>query len=213
MQIKLSDKSYPLAKPVPVEITYENPTGSVLVIDNPVKSLAVEMHLLDLRTKEDLSYTMGKIITTSFGGDRDAYALVTPIPEPLQIAPGASFVFSSDPNERIYLRTGKFDCFLTDASGESNHIELTIEFTRESVDGLFEMAKDEEQEYSRREWAMDWLQKLHHEFRLKLPLPGEPTAKKAQDEADNKVVYAEFAAWWNQNKRAADMDGTLKCVR
>lgn len=213
MQIKLSDKSYPLAKPFPVEITYANATGHVVVLDSPAKSLAVELHLLDLRTKEDLSYTMGKMTTTSFGGDKDQYALVTPIPEALSIAPGSSLVFMSDPNERLYLRPGKFDCFLTDPSGESNHLELTIELTRESVDSLFDLAKDEKQEYSRREWAMDWLQKLHSEFLLELPLPDATPAKRAQAEADNKVVYAGFAAWWNQHKHDVDMDEKLKHVR
>lgn len=213
MQIKLSDTSYPLAKPLPVEITYDNPTGQVLVVDNPVKSLFVEMHLVDLRTKEDHSYTMGKVVTTTFRGDQDRYALVKPVPEALSIAPGSAFVFTSDPNERLYLRPGKFDCFLTDAAGESNHLELTIELTRESVVTLFAIAREPKQGYSRREWAMDWLQKIHSEFRLELALPDDPPQKAAQDEADNAVVYAGFATWWSQHEHGADMDERLKRVK
>lgn len=211
MQIKISETSCPLGKPIPVQITFENGTESAVTRDNPAKSLAVEMHLVDLRTREDLSYTMGKTTTTLFQGGQDRYAINVPPPESMEIAPGSAVVFTSDPNERLYLRPGKFDAYLTDAAGSSNHVELTIEFTRESVELLFELVQDERKEYSRREWAMDWLAKLQGDFRLKLPAPGGPSTPT--DKAHNELAYARFSRWWIQNKKTPHLDEILKQAR
>lgn len=212
MQIKISDSPHTLGKGLPVEITFPNATGSVLTRENPETSRAVEMHVLDLKTKEDLSYPMGKVTTTIMGPD-DQYAIVVPPPQNIQIPAGGAVVFTSDLNERLYLRPGAFDAFLTEGPAASNHVDLEIHFTRESVDTLLAIAQDEKAEYGRREWAMDFLSQLQRDFKLKLPQPGDSDAQKAKAEAENKVVIAAFETWWSKNRDAPATDALLKKVR
>lgn len=213
MHIKLHETSVAIAKPIPVEISFNNPTERPIVREiSPEKSLDVEMHLLDLSTGEDLSFTMGKTTMTRLEGD-DEYALVTPTPERFEIAARSAFVFEVDLNERLYLRPGKFDVFLTDGATQSNHVALTIEFTRESIDALYQIARDPRADYSRREWAVSLLQKLYREFKLMLPLPDDPPATAAKYEVENEGVYEEFEAWWQRRRVAPGFDETLKQVR
>lgn len=215
MQVNISTANavYGLGKPIKVDVTITNTGHRVLVLDQPASSLAVEMHLVDRRTREDLSYTMGRVGTTVLPGAGDRYALVVPVAKPFQIEPRASFSFSTDPQQRLFLRPGVFDCFLTIDADHSNRIQLTVEFKRDSVDELFALARDPAQTYGRREWAMDWLAKLYPAFRLALPVPDAADAARAQMESSNRTVYESFATWWRANQQGTQMDERLLRLR
>ena len=211
MFIEFSETSYDLGKSTPVNITYENPGANGIVMENPSKSLYVTMHVVDTKTQEDMSYSMGKIEVTDIDSASGQYALVEPPNEEIQIEPKSSFTFTSDVNSRLYLRPGEFECVLIDHDDEeSNRAQITIEFTKESVPDLLELARDENQDYGRREWAMDWLQELYPEFKLNLSLEDDSDYIKKQNEVCNKVIYDAFVEWWNENKDTEQMEELLK---
>jgi hypothetical protein len=212
MRIEIRETTAATASPIPVVITFDNPTERPIVRDlSPEQSLDVEMHLLDLRTGEDLSFTMGKTTTTRLGGDE--YALVAPTPGRFEIAARSALVFEVDLDGRLYLRPGEFDVFLTDGAAQSNHVALTIELTRASVEALYQIARDPQRDFSRREWAVTLLQKLDREFKPRLALPDDPPATAAKYEAENRAVYQRFEAWWQRRRVAPDLDETLRQVR
>jgi len=151
MKIKLSKLTYSLSEAIVMDIDYENKTTELITIEDPSKSLDVIMHVVDSKTNEDMSYTMGTIDVTIIDRQTDQYALSEPIVERIDISPEDSFHFTSDLNERLYLSPGKFDCFLTDQDAESNHLFATILFDNASVDTLYAIAIDPHQRYSRRE--------------------------------------------------------------
>lgn len=210
MLIKFSKPTFFLGESIPVEITYDNGTSETVVMDNPSKSFDVLMHSIDMKTNEDMNYTMGKVIVTDIDKASGQFALVEPPKEQIEIIPNSSFVFTSDLNERLYLRPGKFDCRLTDNGSESNHVEITIKFTKKSVDYFFRLVQDTEQIYGRREWAMEWLQVLYPDFKLNLPLEDDHDDIKRQKETSNRRVYDQFAEWWNNNKDAKYIEERLR---
>lgn len=210
MLIKLSKPTFFLGESIPVEITYENGTSETVVMHDPSKSFDVLMHLIDMKTNEDMNYTMGKVIVTDIDKASGQFVLVEPPKEQIEIIPNSSFVFTSDLNDRLYLQPGEFDCFLTDNDKESNHIKISVKLTKVSVDNLFKLAQKKETDYSRREWAMESLQVIYPGFKLKLPLENDPENIKTQKEIANTQIYNEFTEWWNNNKNAKYIEELLK---
>ena len=51
----------------------------------------------------------------------------------------------------------------------------------------------------RREWAMEWLQKIDPNFELKLSDPSDSDEVKAANEARNQANIDAFTRRWNQN--------------
>ena len=201
MKIKFSKPVYSLGEEIAAEIVYDNPTTVPLKLENPSKSFDVVMHVVDSKNKEDLNYTMGTMTVTLIDKATDQYVLAQPPKEQMEIAPATAFQFTSDLNNRLYLRPGKFDGFLTDGGKESNHVAITILFDNPAVDHLFALARDPQEGYGRREWAMDWLRQIYPEFKLALPLEDDPAGVRAQKEASNQVVIEKFFHWWQENKR------------
>ena len=214
MSIRISVRAEPhsLGEPIEVAVAISNDDDRVLALDDPRTSQSVTAHLLDSRTNEDMSYTMGKLDVTTFGEDQ--YALVIPKSEVVEIAPRAAFDFTTDANERLFLRPGTFQVFVTDDGdgGEvkSNELRLRIEITRESIPHLLALAQDMERDYGRREWAMDWLAKLYPAFRLELPPPDAQAASRERMEARNRAIYADFTAWWQENEHTPAVDALLQ---
>ncbi|NRF65812.1 hypothetical protein HLB44_02310 [Aquincola sp. S2] len=201
-----------LGKPLPLEVTLSNPGSSGLVIDDPAQSLDIEFHLVDQKTREDLSFTMGKVTTTTLGSV-DEYAIEVPVPKPTTIPPKGTLSFKADANMRLFLRAGDYDAYVTHKDSESNHVPLKVVYTRESVTLLFATAHDPQMSYGRREWATDRLAKLFPAFRLNLPLPDEAAASRSQREASNQPAYVRFAEWWRDQLATADLDERLEKAR
>lgn len=199
MEISFQKASYVLGEPIPVQVRYRNETRETVRIDNPEKSTGVFMHAVYQPTGEDLSYPMVPEDHIVLEPGTDEYVLSTPPVEKIEIPPGEALMFSTDLNQRVYLRRGKFDCVLTDNDVESNHVEIEIVSTRETVDYLLAYARDPNQEYGRREWAMEWLQKIDPNFELKLSDPSDSDEVKAANEARNQANIDAFTRRWNQN--------------
>jgi len=213
MQITLKAAAItPLGKPLPLDIILANPGSSPLVIEDPAQSLDIEMHLVHQQTREDLSFTMGKITSTRLGSV-DEYAIEVPPPKPTGIAPKASLAIKPDANARLYLRPGEYDVFVTHKDSESNHVPLKIALTRESVALLLATVRDPQMPYARREWASDWLARLYPEFRPNLALPDEPPATRSQREATNQPLYVRFAEWWRDQQSSTGLDERLDKLR
>lgn len=202
----------PLGKPLPLEVTLGNPGSSPLAIDDPAQSLDIEYHFIDQQTREDLSFTLGKISTTVLGSV-DEYAIELPSPKPITIPPGGSLNVKADANVRLFLRPGDYQAFVTHQGSESNRVPVKVVFTRESVTMLFETAHDAQMSYGRREWAAERLARLFPAFRLSLPLPDAPAATRAEQEAANQAVYVKFGAWWRDQLQTADLDERLEKLR
>jgi hypothetical protein len=212
MRISTSAQAVALGLPIPVAVSLANDSDHCFIGEAPEASMAVEYHQLDARTKEDLSYAMGRLTMTNFGPDQ--YALITPVPKRLELAPHAAHDFTTDPNQRLYERPGMYEVFLTmERVGRSNSIPLTISFTRASVAPLFALARDATAEYGRREWAADWLAKLHPGFRLELAAPDATEAVRAQLEAKNRPVYEAFSAWWHAHESDPQLDAQFQSVQ
>lgn len=209
MKIEVSKTAFDLGESIPIKVIFDNPTDAPVKREDPSRSLEVIMHATDTGSQEELSYSMGKIEVTTIEGEGDQYAISQPQVDTIEIAPDSSFSFVSDLHERLYLRPAEFDCFVSNPDIESNHVTLTVNFTRESVRLLLETVRNIEAGYSRREWAMDWLRQLQPEFELKLPLDEDSAEFKAQCETDNSPVYERFSAWWSENRDSAEIDSLL----
>lgn len=201
MKIILTKQNYYLGESIPIEIIYSNQATTTVSLKDPAASFEVEMHVIDADTQEDLSYTMGQISTTVFDEAEDQYALVIPEPESIEVAPTSEYRFHSDLNERLFLRAGKFDCFLTDSGNESEHIEINISLKESELPYLMTYAMDTQQEYGRREWAMEWIQELYPEFILKLPLKDSPENVVKEYEQFNQERHKEFIVWMESKKQ------------
>jgi hypothetical protein len=200
---------YRLGESIPVSITYRNAGGSSVKREDPRKSLNAEMHVVDRKTKEDFTFTMGKIEVTQLGTDVDEYALVEPIPDDVEIEAEGELSFVADLNQRLYLRPGEFDCELRDRAIVSNRQTLSIRYTRESVDLLFSLVRDASRDYSRREWAADWLRKVAPKFDFRLTLDTESAEVKRRNEDANRPVYDAFMKWWIANRNSKEVTEKL----
>jgi len=195
MNIYLKKQSYNLGEPIPVDIVYRNNSSKEKSLDDPSNSLNVSIHMVDEKNKEDFNYSMGQATTTIFNEDEDQYAVEIPIQKSITIAPMSSYQFQSDLNKRLFLRPGTFDCFLTDGDSQSEHKKITIIFKEPALSYLIAFAMDEKQEYSRREWAMEWIQEVNPAFVLKLPNENTPNNTAKEYERFNQQRYKEFVLW------------------
>jgi hypothetical protein len=202
----------PLGKPLPLEVTLANTGSSPLTIDDPAQSLDIEYHFIDQQTREDLSFTLGRITTTIIGSV-DEYAIELPTPKPVAIPPGGALNVKADANVRLFLRPGDYQAYVTHQGSESNRVPVKVAYTRDSVSVLFATAHDPQMSYGRREWAADRLARLFPDFRLSLPLPDAPADARAQQEAANQAVYVKFAEWWRDQLQMADLDERLEKLR
>jgi hypothetical protein len=202
----------PLGKPLPLEVTLGNPGNTPMVIDDPAQSLDIEYHFIDQQTREDLSFTLGKITTTIIGSV-DEYAIELPEPKPVTVPPGGSLNVKADANVRLFLRPGDYQAFVTHQGSESNRVPVKVVYTRDSVTVLFATAHDAQMSHGRREWAAERLARLFPGFRLSLPLPDAPAAARGEQEAANQAVYLKFAAWWRDQLGTADLDERLEKLR
>ncbi|MEP0828842.1 MAG: hypothetical protein HRF51_10010 [bacterium] len=209
MIIKFNKMSFFLGESIPAEVSYTNDKGEKIVIENPAKSLNVTMHLLDSSNGEDLNYTLGKIEVTVMDKTADQYAKSLPAKEMLTIEPNSSITFTTDLNERLYLRPGDFVCYLQEGEKESNRISISVKYKRESVVPLIQIARDSNMVYGRREWAGDWLRKLHPGFQLDLPYDEDTPDVRKEKEKQISLKVAEFLSWWQENRNNPQMDTLL----
>lgn len=209
MIIKFSKKSFFLGESIPAEVSYKNDTGERIVIEDPAKSLDVIMHLLDLSNDEDLNYTLGKIEVTVMDKTADQYAKSLPPKDTLTLEPNSAITFTTDLNERLYLRAGDFTCYLHEGEKESNRISISVKYKRESIVPLIQIARDANMVYGRREWASDWLRKLYPRFELDLPYDEDSPDVRKKKEEQISVKVAEFLSWWQENSNNPKIDTLL----
>jgi hypothetical protein len=210
MLISLEKTAFDLGEGIPVQVSFENPTAAAIVREDPSKSLDVEMHLVDSRTEEDLSYLMGKVETTPIDKSTGEYAMVMPPEEEIEIEAGSSFVFTTDVNENAFLHPGDFLCFLDEYEEPSNSIRLSIRLSYKSVDLLLAVAGDENEEGGRREWAGEYLQELNADFELLLPLEEDCEAVREEKEVRNRRACQDFLAWWQDSRDGEEVEERLK---
>lgn len=209
MMIKFSKMSYFLGESIPAEVNYKNDTGEKIVIENPAKSLDVILHLLDSLNGEDLNYTLGKIEVTVMDKTADQYAKSLPPKETLTLEPNSAITFTTNLNERLYLRPGNFTCYLQEGEKESNRISISVKYKRESVVPLIQIARDSNMVYGRREWASDWLKKLYPRFQFELPYDEDSPDMRKKKEEQIRVKVAEFLSWWQENGNDPKIDTLL----
>jgi len=209
IQISLKKNAYHLGEPIPASVVYRNNGTSAISLEDPSRSFNAEMHVVDRSTKEDHYYTMGKLEVTEFEGGLGEYALVEPVPDSIDIAPKADFVFETDINKRLYLGPGVFDCEFRDSDTRSNQATIAIWYTQDSVALLLGAVMDASLDYGRREWAADWLRELLPDFRVTLPPDGEEPGS-APDDSVNQAEYQRFRAWWQENRDSAETKQTLE---
>lgn len=200
MKIELAKQSFYLGESIVVTVSVENNTKEALSIADPAASFDVEMHAVDKANQEDLSYTMGIVEATILEGGQDEWALSVPVPDTITIAAASAYVFETDLNERLYLRDGVFDVFVSDIESGTALEEITIKFRMAALPYLSKIAMDQQQSYSRREWAMEWIQKLYPEFILKLRSENTPAALVQKDEEYNQIQYNALVKWCEEKR-------------
>jgi|WetSurMetagenome_2_1015567.scaffolds.fasta_scaffold94054_2 hypothetical protein len=205
MFLKFSKDIFEFGDSIPAEIIFVNTSNDILVLkENPQKSIDLVMHAVDLKTAEDLNYSIGKPEVSRFGDDK--FALAVPIKEKFEIQSKSLFSFVSDLNNRLYLAPGKYDCFLVNYLVEkSNKTTLTISFTPGSVSYLLKTSVDEREGYGKREWAYDWLKKINPQLELHLTTDGDSDDQRKTKIAFNERAYAQFRKWWEENQKTETM--------
>lgn len=212
IQIILEKKAYHLGEPLPISVVYRNAGSSSVKREDPSQSLNIEMHVIDRKTREDFNYTMGKIEVTQFGEVSDEYAIIEPIPGDIEIEAQTEFTFVTDLNQRLYLGPGGYDCELREHAMVSNKEAVSIWYTRDSIVLLFNLVSDSTLDYSRREWAADWLREVVPNFNIKLALDTDSDAVKSQYESANILEYKRFQQWWEANRDSKKIRMTLESI-
>jgi hypothetical protein len=210
--LKLSLSTLPkssIASALPVEIALENQGDESVMIEHPASSLNVEFHLVDQRTHEDLSFTMGNTTTRRLR-DAGEYAIEVPAHRTVALEPQGKLRFKVDASARLYLRPGDYDAFVTFGELASNHRKVSLRMTREAVHQLFTIARDPQANYSRREWAASQLVKLYPGFKLSLAAPDEPISIVRGNETMNEPLYVRFSKWWRVQLQSPDLDSRLE---
>lgn len=209
MLIKFGKTSYYLGESIPAEINYMNSTSEKILVENPAKSLDINLHMLDSASGEGFNYTLGQTETLVIDKASDRYVTTVPKKELVTIPPDSGISFKSDLNERLYLRPGNFICYLTEGEKESNRVALAVHYQRESVIPLVQVARDPNMIYGRREWAGDWLRKLYPGFQLDLPYDEDTPDVRKEKEKQISLKVAEFLSWWQENRNNPQMDTLL----
>ncbi|NOX76549.1 MAG: hypothetical protein GXP17_08060 [Gammaproteobacteria bacterium] len=209
IQINLKKNSYHLGEPILLSVIYRNAGSSSVSREDPSQSFNAEIHVIDRNTKEDFYYTMGKLEVTQFGEASDEYALVEPVPDNIDIDAKGEYTFETDLNQRLFLGPGVFDCEFRDAALVSNKNTIAIWYTQDSVSLLLNLVMDSSLDYSRREWAADWLRELLPDFKVTLPPDSARTPNGVQDDSANQGEYQIFKTWWLANRDTDEVKKTL----
>ncbi len=202
MVIKFSKTSFYLGESVPAEIHYKNNASKKVVIENPAQSFEIIMHVFDSTRNEELNYTMGKIQITVMNKSADQYSKSIPPKEMVTIEANSYLNFISDLNDRLYFHPGSFTCWLSEGDSVTNKVTIAIRFARESVLPMIQLARDTDTSYGRREWAMNWLQKIYPKLKLDLPYDEDAPEIKKEKESYNGATIAEFINWWHDNQNS-----------
>lgn len=180
-----------LTEPIAISVVVSNSTKAALTIEDPRASTHATVHLVDIATKEDHSFSMGQTSTTDLG--HGEFALVMPVVKPVTMAAGDSLEVRADANERLFLHPGTFDVFFSLKDVQSNHVRVTVRFTPQSLERLITLAADPNASYARREWAMELIRRVKPDFKLSLPLPD---AKEREPlEASNRAAVKSLRQW------------------
>ncbi len=210
IQINLKKTSYHLGEPIPVSVIYRNASPLNISREDPSQSFNAEMHVIDRNTKEDFYYTMGKLEVTQFGETSDEYALVEPVPENIDIDAKGEFSFETDLNQRLFLSPGVFDSEFRDGALVSNKSTVAIWYTQDSVSLLLSLVMDAALDYSRREWAVDWLRELLPDFKVKLSQDTDADDIKRQNDVANQPEYQRLKDWWLLNRDSTEVKTILE---
>jgi hypothetical protein len=212
MLIKLPKDTYRLGEPIPLSVSIANGSRDKLVREDPKKSLDVVLHVVDRKTREDLSYAMGRTTQTVIDKASGQFAVVLPNKTPVTIEPGAALTFETDLNQRLFLRPGRYDCTVREQDVTSNQLELQIEVTRQSIDELFALARNPTGDFSRREWAMDLLRRVYPPLRLHLTPNDAVPGMRAENEARNRPLYNAFLMWWKEHRELKETAQKLRAL-
>lgn len=187
-----------LTEALPISVVVSNPTKAALTLEDPRASTHASFHVVDVDTHEDHSFSMGQTTTTDLGGH--AFALVVPEVKPVTVGPNDTLEVRADANERLFLHPGAFDVFFSLKDVESNHVRVTVRFTREGLERLMTLAADANASYARREWAVELIKRVKKDFSLALPLPDA----KERDvlEASNIAAVKALRQWVSSQPRA-----------
>jgi hypothetical protein len=201
MFIKFSKDNFEFGESSLCEIIFVNTSSEpVNLQEDPKKSVDLLMHAVNISTKEDLNYSIGKMDVRNFG--KDQFAVAVPIKEPFEIAPRSMYFFKTDLNNELYLSPGIYECSLVNYMVEkSNAVVICIIFTTASVKILARTAVDERAGYARREWAYDWLKKIDPELQLHLTNDSDSDAQKKDKITFNQQSYLKFLNWWEENSK------------
>lgn len=214
MQIRLTAAQTQLALSAPItfDVTVGNSGSQPLTLNEPTGSLTTKVHLVNRDTREDHWYALGRTTTTTLGGG-DRWALSVPAPQPVELAPNAELRFSTDAQQRLFLKPGQYDAYIEVDGRESNRVPLTLSLTRDAVLALLKTAADANQSYGRREWAMDWLAKVKPGFKLVLSEPSDPAETRQAREVDNRKALEAYVVWWRQQLTRPELDAELAAVK
>ena len=182
-----------LCEAIAISVVVANRTSTPLSIEDPRASTHASLHLVDVATHEDHSFSMGQTSTTDLG--HGEFALVVPIVKPVTLTAGASLEVHADANERLFLHPGTFDVFFSLDDVQSNHLMVTVRFTTKSLERLISLAADPTASYARREWAMDLIKRVKKDFTLALPPPQATEKERAPLEAANREAITSLRQW------------------
>lgn len=206
--LKLQVKSaVALTEALPVSVVVSNTTKAALTIEDPRASTHATVHLVDVETHEDHSFSMGQPSTTDRG--HGEWAMVMPVVKPVTLPAGDSLQVRADANERLFLHPGTFDVFFSLKDVQSNRVRVTVRFTRESLERLITLAADANASYARREWAVELIKRVKKDFSLSLPLPD--AKERELLEAANRVAVKSLRQWVS-SRPAAELAEQLATI-
>lgn len=201
--------SVELTEPIAITVTISNRTNAPITLQDPRASTHATLHLVDVETKEDHSFSMGQTSTTDRG--QGQWALVAPVVKPVTVAAGKTLDVRADANERLFLRPGTFDLFFSLDDVQSNHVTVTVRFTEKSLERLISLAADPNASYARREWAMELIRRVKKNFTLSLPLPEATATERDPLERENGAAVKALRQWVS-SQPAAELAKRLAAI-
>ncbi len=200
IKFTIPDTCYVIGDSIPLTITYINNSSGVIVFKQPEKVTEVGVSVTP-KNKQPQGARFGRVIEKVV--DEITTRRVVEKAEKITLKPGATYEFKEDIAARFpdILPPGNlivqvFDKTSNEFTILSNSIDVTINFTIESIPKLMNIISGSGNESFRRRWAVDWLRKFKADFQPKIPLDDDTAEVKAEMESQVARELEKFRDWW-----------------
>ena len=204
---------------VSLTVSYRNGGQEPWEVPTPSESTSVGLRRRPSGTEQHPGgYDFGRrTITTIKGPDgQEITVREAPNPKAIAIAPGQSHEFTVvlERNFAGALKPGLWTVWVVDENltVESNHIDIQIVFTADSLTACLEIAADDKQHLFRRQAHAEWLQKIMPDLKCRWWSLNTPAQEKQPMEAEVQRQFEAFRAFQHDSSKAKVIEAAISGI-